>query len=435
MSYTQKSHDAWKLPANFELLPSTLNGITVYGPHKETKESAEKLPEFKCPNCGASTRYDVAAGGEACEHCGYMAPVKTKTVGEGAKKHAFTLESFEETEQGWGVQRREVRCESCGADLALSEDDLSATCPFCASNQITPIRTLTDTLRPHYLIPFKIQGNSLAEPIRKWLGRGWFHPGSLRSSAALDRVVGIYLPFWIFSCEVTADWKAEAGYERKEDYYDSDTKEWKTRTTLDWKWESGHVDDRFSDIFVCGSSHVSHRIVNRIQPFELKELAKYDPKFLGGWRATTFDVSLDRAWKEGKAEIRDQVKTTCRNKMKTNHVRNFSMITDFNDEAWRLALLPVYLSAYRFNHKVYQVMANGQNGTIAGQKPVAWIKVWLAICAILLPGLAAILSGIALIPTNSGTGIFLLILSLFLLVPGGILSFWIYSEAIESEAA
>jgi hypothetical protein len=54
-------------------------------------------------------------------------------------------------------------------------------------------------------------------------------------------------------------------------------------------------------------------------------------------------------------------------------------------------LLPVYLATYTFGGTVYQLMINGQSGTVAGQKPVAWWKVWLVVAAIALPGLLLVL--------------------------------------------
>ncbi len=36
--------------------------------------------------------------------------------------------------------------------------------------------------------------------------------------------------------------------------------------------------------------------------------------------------------------------------------------------------LPIYLVTYRYSGKVYQVMINGQTETMAGSKPVGWMK-------------------------------------------------------------
>jgi hypothetical protein len=78
-------------------------------------------------------------------------------------------------------------------------------------------------------------------------------------------------------------------------------------------------------------------------------------------------------------------------------------------------------------------MVNGQNGRVFGQKPIDWTKVWLAIAAMLLPGLLMILIGLPLIAIM-GSGIFLIMLGLALLVGGGIWAYQVYTKAAGMEA-
>jgi hypothetical protein len=80
------------------------------------------------------------------------------------------------------------------------------------------------------------------------------------------------------------------------------------------------------------------------------------------------------------------------------------------------------------------VMGNGQTGTVAGQKPVAWWKVWLAIAALLLPGLGVGLVGLILLLAG-GIGVIALGLGGLLLIGGGAFSVQIYRQAVASEAA
>jgi hypothetical protein len=77
-------------------------------------------------------------------------------------------------------------------------------------------------------------------------------------------------------------------------------------------------------------------------------------------------------------------------------------------------------------------MVNGQTGAVAGQKPVAWWKIWLAIAALLLPGMTLGLIGLPLL-LFAGIGMVPIILGLILLIPGGIFSFLLYQKAIDSE--
>ncbi|MFW5714305.1 MAG: hypothetical protein ACOCYU_06505, partial [Brevefilum sp.] len=115
------------------------------------------------------------------------------------------------------------------------------------------------------------------------------------------------------------------------------------------------------------------------------------------------------------------------------HVRNFSMTADFADESWRYILLPVYLSTYKYEDKTYQLMINGQTGAVAGQKPVAWWKVWLVIAALLFPGMVLGLIGLPLI-LMAGVGVIPFGMGIILFIIGIVLSVIIYNKARQSEA-
>ncbi len=422
----------WQPPENFRPLPSKIDGITVFA-EVEKGEEEQKLESFKCPKCGAPTKFNVSAGGVACEHCGYTAPVAAEKVGKGAAENEFTLEALKRGEQGWGEERRVLHCNSCGAEIALDQKAITSTCPFCASNQVNVLAPDSDILRPRFLIPFKVLPESNQERIREWLGKGWFHPDELAASAILDRFAGIYMPFWTFDANITANWKAEVGYEHTERYYDHSSKTWRTRTRIHWRWENGQIYLPVDDLITPGNSHISRHIFNHILPFHLGELVTYAAGYLAGWQAQAYDIQLPDAWEIGKAIIRERAKEACYADIPSSHVRNFSMQADFADESWRYVLLPIYLAAYKFDNKVFQVMVNGQTGTIAGQKPVAWWKVWLAIGALLSPGVLLGLIGLPLLLAG-GIGVLPLFVGFILLIIGGIIAFNLYRKARDSEA-
>ena len=177
--------------------------------------------KYACPNCGATTAYDVAAGGVACEFCGYVAPVHTVHVGRTAEEFEFTLDTISQSDRGWGERRQILHCESCGAELSIPYGALTSTCPYCASNHVNVTTSLNEELRPRFLIPFKIDAAHSKQLVVAWLGKGWFHPDDLAATTVVGRLTGIYLPFWTFDTEVTANWRAEVGYEHTVRHYNA----------------------------------------------------------------------------------------------------------------------------------------------------------------------------------------------------------------------
>ncbi len=424
----------WQPPTDYRAIESALEGVTVFAPRPPEMKDADAPKTYKCPQCGATTQYDVAAGGVACEHCGYVLETQSAAVGVAAEQFEFTLEALGKAAHGWGVDRKELHCDACGATIALAENALTATCPFCASNKVVVRAAAGDQLRPRVIVPFKIQPEALRARVADWLGRGWFHPAGLAAAASVDKFAGIYLPFWTFDANIASRWKAEVGYEHTERYYDSSDKEWKTRTVIRWKWEDGQVRVAVDDLLIAGTARVSRLLLERLYPFDLRALVEYSPDYLAGWQAQAYDVALPEAWEQGKAAMRERAKDACRADIHSHHVRNLSVTADFGDESWRYLLLPVYVAAYRFEAKTFQVMVNGQSGAVAGQKPVAWWKIWLAMAALLAPGLCLGLVGLPLLLAG-GAGFPVLIVAFIGLVIGGVISFFLYQKAQASEAA
>ncbi|MBU0703115.1 MAG: hypothetical protein KKC18_04540, partial [Chloroflexi bacterium] len=127
-------------------------------------------------------------------------------------------------------------------------------------------------------------------------------------------------------------------------------------------------------------------------------------------------------------------KRACYSDTGSSHVRNMRMTAHFADEHWRYVLLPVYLTSYHFDDHTFQVMVNGQSGNVAGQKPVAWVRVWLAIAAMLSPGAILGLLGLLTIPLG-GIGVVGLVVGFILFVAGLIGAVIVFQKARASEEA
>ena len=212
-------------------------------------------------------------------------------------------------------------------------------------------------------------------------------PGKLRDLAKLTKFTPIYLPFWTFDSAAQSEWRAQVGHTVTERYYNSGSRSWKTRTKIKWRWESGRVRETFDDLLVPGTQRLSAFLLGQMKPYNLAELTPYSPDFLAGLQAQAYDYPLEDAWEEARAEMRERTRQACRAQASTPMIRNFTMSLDFSDESWRYILLPIYVTAYHFSGDTYQVLLNGQTGAIAGQRPVDWGKVSLAIAASLFPGL------------------------------------------------
>ncbi len=417
-------------PSGYTPAPSAIEGVTVFVPAPTPAGDERPVVEFKCPQCGDTTAYSAANGELTCRSCGYT-QLPQPAAPLPAQRLEFTVETLRQSaenrpQQGWGAARKEMACEACGAVATVEETRLAYTCPFCGSNKVLQRQAAQDVLRPRMLIPFTIPADACEAIAKTWLGNSWLTPSDLKSRAALGGFTALYLPYWCFDSQAAADWKAEVGHTKTERYYSGG--EWKTRTVTHWRWESGRVEIPHRDVLIPGASHLSQRLLNECAAFDLHALKDYSPDYLAGYGAQAYDLPLESAWQTARSRMRETTRLACIQRASSSLVRNFSMQLDFADETWRYLLLPVYILAYQYGGQPYQAMINGQNGHIAGQRPVDWNKVWLAIIALLAPGGLFGLLGLITLPL-AGAGLFIGLFGLVLLVIGVILAIMLYKKA------
>lgn len=345
------------------------------------EEDHREVVDFRCPNCAGATAYSTDDGGLTCSFCGYHDAPQKEIVGKGAEEFEFTVETVERAVNGWGQERKELICNSCAAHTTISTEMLSHTCPFCASNAVVQIKAPQDVLRPRFLVPFVTTTDECRQQTAAWLQNSWMLPKGLQKLARSTEYVPIYIPFWTFDARTTASWRAEV-YNTDQNRRRHSATNWKWERPLllklgnrdgrHWDWESGNVSLFTDDMLVSGSDKLSKTLLKQMRGYRLGELVPYDPKFLAGLSAQAYDVDLETAWERARRLMRVRTKQACIDQASKNNMRNFSMNLDFSEESWRYILLPLYLATYRYGDKAYQVLINGQTGTLAGQRPVDW---------------------------------------------------------------
>lgn len=415
-------------PPGYVWVESKLDGIEVYQPAPVAEEKPVDMINFDCPQCGATTAYNVSDGGLTCAHCGFYEPPKQAVIGKRAQEFEFTVETMERSAQGWGEARKDLECQNCGAVTSLPIENLTHTCVFCGSNKVVQRNAQQNILRPLFMIPFKIEIDACYKIARQWLGSSWMTPAVLKNADSVRAFMAVYLPFWTFDAVTTADWRAEVGHSVTEQYYDASDKSWKSRTRVEWRWESGNVQLHIDDLPVPGTQRLSKLHLNNIREFDLQQLVLYDPNYLAGLQAKAYDIPLEAAWEISRQEMRETTRKSCREQASTSDIRNFSMNLDFSEESWRYVLLPVYVAAYQYAEQVYQVVVNGQSGSISGPRPVDWQKVWLAIAAIMSPGVLLGLLGLVTLPL-AGAGLVIGGIGFVLLIIGLVISITMYMKA------
>ncbi len=278
---------------------------------------------------------------------------------------------------------RHFRCQSCGAQVAVDPDRRSYTCAFCDSNYVVELPPAESGRQaPEFVIGFAVPREDAMKRFRQWLRSGnWLRPSNLKSAEIEGKMTGVYLPFWSFSMLAESSWNASIGehWYRTETYTTRENGKTVTKTRrvqeTEWWPLSGRHHQYYSFYLVSGSHSLDQAWANRVKPYHLAALKRYEPRFLAGWTNEEYTVDRQDAESICRAEFARQEQQNVASFLPGDTHRNLRVETQFSNVHSDLILLPVYLLSYRYRGKLYQFLLNGQTGKAVGRKPVSWWKV------------------------------------------------------------
>ena len=108
-----------------------------------------------------------------------------------------------------GEGMKAYSCPSCGAELICEATTAATSCPYCGNNTIVPGQ-FGGTMKPDYVIPFKLDKKAAVAALKKHYSKKFFLPRAFSSGNHLEEVQGIYVPFWLFDAGAEADCRFHA---------------------------------------------------------------------------------------------------------------------------------------------------------------------------------------------------------------------------------
>jgi DNA-directed RNA polymerase subunit RPC12/RpoP len=335
--------------------------------------------EYHCPACGAEAHWNPGKDALVCPYCGTTSPAALQARGPAIVEHdlAAALRGLD-ARRGWAAERTQVRCRSCQAISLLGAERVGARCEFCGSAALVPYEQVQDAFRPESLLPLRVSEPQARDLMRRWYGRQWFAPNRFAAKAATDTLKGVYVPYWTFDAKAFARWTAESGT-----YY------WveqggKRVKRVRWTPASGSLSHAFDDDLVCASRGVDASLLRGVEPFPTDALVPYDPGYLAGWVVERYQIDLVAAARQARQQMDATLRSLCAARVPGDTQRNLSVHAAYSDETFKHVLAPVWLAAYTYRGRSYQLVVNGVTGKIAGQRPWSWIKITLLVIAILV---------------------------------------------------
>lgn len=346
------------------------------------------VDKFPCSNCGADLEFKPGTSSLSCPYCQTENIIETSTEAVIEEKDFLEVlsklkeqESKEDT-----VDMIVTKCDTCGAEVALGENQTGGECAFCGSAIVAQGKS-EKLLKPESLLPFKVTKNEAADNFKGWLKKRWFAPNKLKQYARLDGLKGIYTPFWTFDANTEASYTGQRGdyYYTTESYTEtvdgkSVTKTRQVRHTR-WSRASGRVQNTFDDLLVHASNRMDEKYVDKLEPWDLENLTLFNTSYMPGFQVESYSIGLEEGLLAAKGKMAPQIDSTIRRDIGGDEQRISSEQVSYSDLKFKHILLPVWMSAYKFKGKVYQFMVNARTGEVQGTRPYSAAKIAATVIA------------------------------------------------------
>jgi DNA-directed RNA polymerase subunit RPC12/RpoP len=361
----------------------------------EKEPTVSKAPpsgrKFPCANCGARLDFDPKVRGLKCPYCGFEEKIEK---GDDEVRERDYLE-YLSREEGKGKalpgRSTETRCPGCGAVVLLEDNVATDKCPFCATHLETQPEVAKAMIPPEAVLPFTKDLGGAREAFDRWLTNLWFAPNELKKLANLGQLSGVYIPYWTYDAMTYTFYDGERG-----DNYtvtimvtqrDSEGREVQVpQTVIQVRWTnvSGEVQHFFDDVLVCGSKSLRQDLISAIGPWDTTKMEPFEPAYLSGFKTERYAVGLKDGMQVAKKEMEATIYNLICQDIGGDQQRVHGKQTKYSGLTFKHTLVPIWVAAYRYRDKPFQILINGRTGRVSGDRPYSTWKIVRLIAIILL---------------------------------------------------
>ena len=328
------------------------------------------VQQYKCPCCDGAIEFSSQLQKMKCPYCEAEFEPEALRSYDQELKNELKDDMTWETQAGSQWQEGEAEglriyvCSSCGGEIVGDENTAATSCPFCG-NPVVMMGQLSGSLKPDYVIPFKLDKKAAMEALKNHYKGKPLLPKSFKSQNHIDEIKGIYVPFWLFDADAEANIRYRASRVR----HWSDSNYHYTETSFYSVTRCGNIG--FERVPVDGSSKMEDALMESIEPFDFSEAVDFQTAYLAGYLADKYDVdseqSVERANVRIKRSTEDAFAAT---------VQGYATVTptasgiSLKNGVAKYALYPVWLLNTSWKGQNYTFAMNGQTGKLVGDLPV-----------------------------------------------------------------
>lgn len=349
---------------------------------------------YQCPNCSAGLAFNPEKQKFCCEFClsefteGELFNTESARAAEQAASEAAerAAEASEIPDEDYCARMGEYHCASCGADIVCDDTTAATECPYCHNPVILGGR-LAGQMRPQKVIPFRFDKEGAKEKFRAFAGRKWFVPRDFVCDAQVDKICGIYYPFWCTDADTTAAMTARATRVRT----------WRMGDYRYTETSKFHIvrkgEIHFEDIVTPALKEEDREMLNGILPYPCDSLQDFSMPYLSGFLAKKRDIEKDAVREAVRARMTGYAQTLLQ-----NTIHGYATVTPTAPRLltkrmhWDYTLMPIWLLTYSRKGKTYTYAMNGYTGKVWGQLPISGKR--LALLGAIVGVVAGLLAGL-----------------------------------------
>lgn len=357
--------------------------------------ASARVERFRCPECSGDMEFDPASGRMKCRSCGHADAISSPQAVMAAR-HPFAGAIAPGAQAPISQQAIQVTCDGCGSVVVFQPPEVAGTCPFCGGSIVAEPKAADPLIAPDGVLPFKVAKDAAQTQVQRWLASRWFAPNALRRIAQPEGISGVYLPFWNYASDTTTQYVGARGehYFETESYTTTDNNGntvQQSRQVQHTRWSpaSGQVSQSFTDLLIPATRAVNQRRLTALQPWDLPAMLPYEPAYLAGLKAQRYQIELADGFETAKQVMDVEIRANVRRDIGGDEQQITSIQTEYAAVTFLHLLLPVWMGAYQFQAKVYQVLVNARTGEVHGERPYSWSKIALLVTAILVLAVVA----------------------------------------------
>lgn len=361
------------------------------------------VKSYDCPNCGANLQFVPDKQKFCCEYClgefteteinQLAQQVLEREENEERKKFDMPQEPDLTDEQAKANAEFEenthlYQCPTCGAQIVCDSNTAASFCYYCHNPVILKGR-VQGLYRPSKVLPFSFGKEKAEEYFNDWTKNKRYILPEFQSGKQLERLTGLYVPFWVANSEMRTHFTAKGINVRQwtsGNYHYTETSEYAIIRDVSIFYEGVPGD---------GSQKIEDSLMEAIEPFDYSAVKDFDMAYLSGFYADKYDVEKEkmypRIYERMLLHNTDIVSASFNNYSRIVDKKYSTNVEKIN---WDYYLLPVWFMTFNHNGRMWEYAVNGQTGKIAGELPInekklrlhKWILSLLSLLVVLVIG-------------------------------------------------